>query len=136
MEIFLGKSEVCDMTLKSGALNKSVFDGNTILLKISEENDRHRYVYIGGDMICSFLTNDNIYKYISNMGNNLTPYSIAIGDESIYSMSPHFKFIIKEKINDNELLKTNKTTVDPFDYHVSNCGKYAFKKVRIYSFKL
>ena len=38
----------------SGALNKSVFDGNTILLKISEENGRHRYVYIGGDMICFF----------------------------------------------------------------------------------
>ena len=56
----------------SGAFDKSVFDGNTILLKISEENGKHRYVYIGGDMICSFLTSDNIYKYISNMGNNLT----------------------------------------------------------------
>ena len=49
------------MTLMSGALDKSVFDGNTVLLKISEENDKHRYLYIGGDMICSFLTNDNIY---------------------------------------------------------------------------
>ena len=62
----------------SGALDKSVFDGNTVLLKISEENGRHRYVYIGGNMICSFLTNDNIYRYTSNMGNNLTRYSIAI----------------------------------------------------------
>ena len=35
------------MTLMSGALDKTVFDGNTILLKISEESGRHRYTYIG-----------------------------------------------------------------------------------------
>ena len=52
----------------SGALDNLVDDGNTVLLKINEENDKHRYVFIGGNMICSFLTNDNIYKYISKMG--------------------------------------------------------------------
>ena len=67
------------MTAMLGAFDKSVFDGKTILLKKSEENDKHRYVYIGGNMICSFLTDDKIYKYVSNMGNNLTPYSIAVG---------------------------------------------------------
>ena len=72
------------MTAVLGAFDKSVFDGNTILLKISEENDKHRYLYIGGDMICSFLTNDKFYKYISIMGNNQTPYSIAIVWENIY----------------------------------------------------
>ena len=35
-------------------------------------------------MVCSFLTNDKIYKYISNMGNNLVPYSIAVGEENIF----------------------------------------------------
>ena len=84
MEIFLGKSQVCNMTEFSGARDKKVFDGNTILLKVNEENNKNNYVYIGGDMVCSFLTNDNIYKHISNMGNNLTPYSIAIGWENIY----------------------------------------------------
>ena len=44
----------------SGALDKSMFDGNTTLLEISEKNDKHRYLFIGGDIICSFLTNDNI----------------------------------------------------------------------------
>ena len=73
MEIFLGKSESCMMTAFSGAFEKSVFDGNTILLKISEENNKHRYLYVGGDMVCSFLTNDKIYKYMSSMGNNLIP---------------------------------------------------------------
>ena len=38
LEIFLGKSEVCDLTIMSGPLDKSVFDWNSILLKISEEN--------------------------------------------------------------------------------------------------
>ena len=86
METFLGKSQLCD---------QKVFDGNTILLKIGEENNKHKYVYIGGDMICTFLTNDRFYKYISNMGNNLCPYSVATGEENYYLLAPNFKFIEK-----------------------------------------
>ena len=44
LEAFLGKSEVCDMMFMSGAFDNSVFDGITFLLKIIEENDKHRYV--------------------------------------------------------------------------------------------
>ena len=123
LEIILGQSHLCDMTLVSRALEKTVFDGKTILLEISEENDKHRYVHIGGDMVCSFLTNDNIFKSVSNMGNILNPYSIAVGQENIYFLSPQFKFIKRRKINDNELLKTIKNSVDPLDCHVSNSGK-------------
>ena len=83
METFIGKSQLCKMTEFSGAENKGIFDGNTFLLEIGKENNKHKYIYIGGDMIASFLTNDRIYKYISNMGSNLTPYSIAIGWENI-----------------------------------------------------
>ena len=61
MEIFLGKSQVCDMTMFSGTRDKKVFDGNTILLEISRENGNQKYVYIGGDMVCSFMITDNIY---------------------------------------------------------------------------
>ena len=46
------------------------------------------------------------------MGKNLTPYSIAIGEDNIYFLTPHFIFIKREKITDNELLKTNKSSVD------------------------
>ena len=81
METFIGKSEDCNMTEFSGARNREVLNGNTILLKLNEENNKHTYVFIGGDKVCGFLTNDKIYKYISNMGDNLTPYSIAIGWE-------------------------------------------------------
>ena len=119
IEIFVGKSQLCNMTEFSRAEDKKVFDGNTILLKISEENNKYRYVYIGGDKVCSFLTNDKIYKYISNMGNNLTPYSIAIGSENIYYLTPYFIFIKKENIDvdDNDKLFD-------IDYHmISNYQK-------------
>ena len=130
-EIFSSKSKVCDMTLFSGAFDQSIFDGKTMLLKISTENDINRYVYFGGDMICFILTNDNSYKYISNMGNNLTPFSIVKTEENNYFLTPHFIFIKRKKINDNELFKKNKGNVDPLNYHVSNCGKYSFRKLRI-----
>ena len=81
------------MTEVSGSYDKEKYGGTTILLKISEGNEKHGWVYIGGDRVCSYLSNDDIYKYISNMGNNLTPFSIAIGDEYIYILIPHFKFI-------------------------------------------
>ena len=68
MEIILGKCEVCDMTLMSEAFEKSVFDGYFNLLISSEEYRRPSYVYFGGDLVCSFLTNDIFYKYILNMG--------------------------------------------------------------------
>ena len=42
-------------------------------------------------MICSFLTNGLIYKYISNMGKKLTPYSIAAGHENVLSFESSFQ---------------------------------------------
>ena len=51
MESFIGKSQLCDMTKFSGSEDKEVFDGNTILLEIGQENNKHKYVYIGGDMV-------------------------------------------------------------------------------------
>ena len=104
MRIFLGKSQLCNMTMFSGAFDKNVFDGNTVLLKISEENEKHKYVYIGGDMVCSFMTSDNIYEYISNMGNNLCPYSVATGEENYYLLAPNSKFIKKDKIDYKTIL--------------------------------
>ena len=60
METFIGQSQLCNMTEFFGAEDKDVFNGNTILLKIGEENNKHRYVYIGGDQVCSFPTNNKI----------------------------------------------------------------------------
>ena len=125
METFFGKSEDCKMTYFSGARDKEGFDGNTVLFKIGEENNKHMYVYIGGDKICSFLTNDEDYKYISTMGNNLTPYSIAIGYEIIYCLTPFFKFIKKEKTDVDDFNK-----LFDIDYHIisnyQKLGTYKF----------
>ena len=104
METFLGKSQRCSMTALSGAFDKACFDGNTILLKIGIENGKNKYVYIGGDMVCSFMTSDNIYEYISNMGNNLSPYSVATSEKNYYLLAPNFSFIKKDKIDYNTIL--------------------------------
>ena len=99
MKTFLGKSQRCSMTALSGAFDKCCFDGNTILLKVGIENGKNKYVYIGGDMVCSFMTSDNIYEYISNLGNNSSPYSIATGVKNYYLLAPNFSFIKKDKID-------------------------------------
>ena len=57
------------------------------------------------------------------MGNNLTPYSIAIGYENNFFLTPYFKFVKKEKIhNDDDVVL--------FNYDVSNC-----EKLRLYKFQ-
>ena len=63
------------------------------------------------------------------MGKNLTPYRIIKGEENKYLSTPHFKFIRREKVIDNELLKSKENSVDPFDYHVSNCRIHSLKKI-------
>ena len=111
---FIGKSKNCTMTQFSGAAYNKAFDGNTILLKVGEENNKHRYVYIGGDQVCSFVTDDEIYEYISNMGNNLSPYSVGIGFKNIYYLTPYFRIIKKEDIGEydnNKLFDVDYDTV-------------------------
>ena len=103
------------MLLKLGSLDESVYFGNTILLKIIEESNKNRYVYIGGDKIYSFITNDHTPKYNSNKGNNMIPYSIAVVEGIIYFLSPHFKNIKRANVKDEKLLKTNEISVNPFD---------------------
>ena len=76
-------------------------------------------------MVCTFLTDDKIYENISNMGNNYISYSIAIGMENIYFLNRFFRFINKEKINDDDLLES-------YDYLVSKCGEGSFKKLGTY----
>ena len=105
MRIFLGKSQVCNMAMLKRAFDKPVIDGNTILLKKNEESRKNKYLYIGGDIIASFLTNDNVYEYVWNMGNCLCPYSIVTGKENYYLLAPNFKFIKKDKIDYDSILE-------------------------------
>ena len=123
LEMFLGKCKVCDMRY----CDESISEGKTILLFTSQERARHRYIYIGVDMICSFLTNDKVYEYISNMGNNLIPISIAIGDENMYFLIRHFIFIRRDRIDNNKFLNTIEKNLYPFNYYLSICGKTLLK---------
>ena len=66
-------------------------------------------------------------KKTSNMGNNMNPYSIAVGEELVYSHSPHCKHIKRIKIKDYELLNTNGNSVVPFDYHVEKLRPDSFR---------
>ena len=50
-------------------------------------------------MVCSFMTSDKIYEYISNIGNNFSPYSVATGEENYYLLAPKFSFIKMDKID-------------------------------------
>ena len=117
MEIFLGKSKVCEMTSHSGAYDKLCHDGNTILVKVDIQNEKNNYVHIDGSMIVSFLTNDNIYKCISNMGNNLSPYSVAIGCENIYYLAPFFRIIKRENIDIDNIDKLFDIDYDDITSH-------------------
>ena len=101
----MGKSQSCTMTALSEAFDKGFFDGNTILLKVGIENGKNKYVYIGGDMVCSCLSSHNRYEYVSNMRNNLSPYSFATGEENYYLLAPNFSFIKKDKIDYDTILK-------------------------------
>ena len=124
MKTFLGKSQSCSMRALSGAFDKSCFDGNTILLKVGIENGKNKYVYIGGDMVCSFMTSDNIYKYISNMGNTLSPYSFATGEGNYYLLAPNFSYIKKDKIDYNTILNGI--------YNPNSDLKESFKEIELY----
>ena len=78
-------------------------------------------------MICTFLTDDEIYKYFSNICDNLTPYSIAIGRDKINFLTPYFKFIKRDKID-------YENNDDVYDYYLSNCGEDSFKNYNYIKF--
>ena len=92
--IFIGKSKACPMTEFSGANDSSGFDGNTFLL----EFENNEYVYISGLEIIKFKTEDRIIDYISLMGNNMSTYAFAIGENYTYFLYHRYKFIENDKI--------------------------------------
>ena len=75
--IFTGISKVCPMTEFSGAGEKIDFDGDTIFL----ECQNNEYAYTSGLEIFEFKTSDKNQDFISLMGNNMIPYTFAIGEK-------------------------------------------------------
>ena len=123
--IFIGKSKICPMTEFSGANNSHDYDGNTLLLEF-EDNE---YVYISGLEIFKFKTDDKIIDYISLIGNNMIPYTFAVGEKYTYFLYDRYKFIENDKIEESTLLNATNGSFDPYDYHLEKCGIDSFKKL-------
>ena len=111
------------MTDFSGAGDKIDFDGNTLLLEC-EDSD---YVYFSRLEIFQFKMDDKIIVYISLMGNNIVPYTLAIGEKYTYFISNHHKIIENDKIEEGTLLNARNDSSDPFDYHLEKCGIDSFR---------
>ena len=125
-DIFMGKSKVCAMTEFSGAAdNSSDFDGNTLLLQC----ENNEYAYISGLEIFKIRTDDKIKDYISLMGNNMIHYAIIIGEKYRYFSYNRYNFLKNDKIEERILLNATNNSSEPYDYHVENCVKDAFKKL-------
>ena len=75
-KFFIAKSKLCSMTEVSGAMDKSNFNGNTVLLEVEDE----KHVYLSGLEIFEFRTDDKIVGYISLEGNNVAPYILRLGN--------------------------------------------------------
>ena len=127
--IFIGKSKVFPMTEFSEAEDKEEYNYNTLLL----ECEHNEYVNISGLEVLKFKTGDKIIDYISLIGNNMIPYTFAVGEKFTYFLSSHCKFIENDRIEQGILLNATNNSLILYAYHVEKCGKNAFKKVRGYS---
>ena len=121
---FIGKSKNCPTTEFSQSEDVVIFDGNTLLL----ECENNEYIYISGLEIVKFEIEDKIIDYISLMGSNIKPYSIAIGEKFTYFLYNRWKFLENDKIEEGTLLNRTNFSLDPFDYHIEKCGVDSFKK--------
>ena len=61
------------------------------------------------------------------MGNNMVPYTFAIGEKYTYFIPTLYKFIENDKIEERTLLNATNDCSDPFDYHLEKCGIESFK---------
>ena len=83
-KIYLGKSRICAMTEMCEARDNHGFAGNTFLLDDSLETNNNEYIFISGFEIIIFTTEDKIMDFISNMGSNMIPYSMARGGKKTH----------------------------------------------------
>ena len=74
------------------------------------------------------------------MGNNIVPYTFAVGEKYTFLKSTYYKFIENNKIEKGTLLNPSNDSLDPYEFHLSKNGLDSFKKLldcnRIHSFWL
>lgn len=105
LQIFIGESKFNKLTSGSGGYGKK-WDGNSILLLVSEDNDgvnnKYKYVHIG-IKIFEFTTDEKIIKYVSSVGGNCVPYPYAESQNWCYDMvhEPYGTNMSHVKFNEN-----------------------------------
>lgn len=110
-KIFIGESPVNPMT-EFSAGHGPKFNGNSILLKMDNENDTFKYVFIG-DQIYSFKTNHQIVSFMSHVGNNDVPYPYAIDDKDNYY------FLLGDEDSGILTIDADSKPDDPYSYFYS-----------------
>lgn len=97
------------------------FTGSSILIQLSKK----RYVYVG-DVVYEFSLwkDQEIYGYISEVGNSDVPYPYAIGDENTYLMAENV-------IIPNELLHVN-----PYEEYYGHTDPVPAKEIKKHSKKI
>ena len=63
------------------------------------------------------------------MGNNMIPYTFAIGGKYTYFISTHYEIIQNDQIEEAMLLNASNNSLDPFDYHLRKNGLDCIKKL-------
>ena len=102
LKIFIGKSPLNDMTKLSRGYGPK-FDGNTILLQISQK----KYIYIGS-AIKEYTIPEQIIKYISPVGYSSVPYPYGTDYENNY-------YLLEEDVSVSNVPK--EYIEDPYGYY-------------------
>ena len=93
-----------------GQKYRNIFKGNTILIQVSE----YDYIFVESCIYAFTIKSDQIYQFISPVGNNDVPYPVAYGKKYVYFLTSGFHervptTVIPEKLldieNENELTK-------------------------------
>lgn len=98
--------------------------GNTILAK----TDKDKYLFVGKE-IYEFETDDNIEKYYSMIGNNNTPYPIALGEKYVYFMLDK-KYLDKSEFDDQKMNEKKWEDAYGYFYQWKNDKQKKFKKFK------
>ena len=56
------------------------------------------------------------------MGNNMAPYTSAIGEKYTYFITIQYNFFEKDRVEKGTLLNAKNESLGPFDYHLEICG--------------
>jgi hypothetical protein len=126
---FIGKSRKNKFTVGSGAYGPE-FDGNTILLQISQI----QYIYIGpcGSWcgIIKFRSSEQITRFESPVGNSNVPHAYAITETGKYIIFSEGIILTKNKVLSPAFKNALKSygLDQSFPYDLYECFKYLLKE--------